>query len=304
MNLCKCGCGKECKLSYCKGHARKGKAMTEEHKQKISLKNKGKKLSNEHIELLRKINIGRKKTEAEKLKISDSAKKNGIGKWMIGRKQSPEAIEKMRLKRIGSICAEKTKQKISQANKKEKNGMFGKTHTLEAKNKISKTAKNMWQRPGFKDRCKTQAFRKRMQVNRNKMIVPVKDSIIEIIVKNFLDELCLKYLQHKYIKEIEHSYQSDFLLIDEKIIIECDGIYWHQYPIGREIDHLRTKELIDAGYKVIRLWEHEILKMNITDFINILKYNDKTSLNQKNNISGFDNKLKRCISMFKNNEVN
>ncbi|GAG67123.1 unnamed protein product [marine sediment metagenome] len=39
------------------------------------------------------------------------------------------------------------------------------------------------------------------------------------------------------------------------LVIECDGDYWHKYPVGRDIDHIRTKELIQKGFKVLRLWE-------------------------------------------------
>jgi len=50
------------------------------------------------------------------------------------------------------------------------------------------------------------------------------------------------------------------------MIIECDGNYWHNYPMGRGIDDIRTKELIQKGFKVLRLWEHEIKAMNLKDF--------------------------------------
>jgi glycosyltransferase involved in cell wall biosynthesis len=56
---------------------------------------------------------------------------------------------------------------------------------------------------------------------------------------------------------MEFMYQCD-LFIEPNIIIECDGDYFHNYPNGKEIDRIRTKELNDQGYKLIRFWEHEI----------------------------------------------
>ena len=50
------------------------------------------------------------------------------------------------------------------------------------------------------------------------------------------------------------------------MVIECDGDYWHKYPIGNKVDHIRTKELINKGFKVLRLWEFEIREMNLKDF--------------------------------------
>jgi hypothetical protein len=53
MNICQCGCGLECNNRFKKGHARKNKLMSEEHKLKISLGNKGKVRSVELVEKLR-----------------------------------------------------------------------------------------------------------------------------------------------------------------------------------------------------------------------------------------------------------
>ncbi len=50
------------------------------------------------------------------------------------------------------------------------------------------------------------------------------------------------------------------------LVIECDGNYWHKYPVGLEKDHIRTEELIEKGFKVLRLWEHEIKSMDLNSF--------------------------------------
>ena len=55
------------------------------------------------------------------------------------------------------------------------------------------------------------------------------------------------------------------------LVIECDGDYWHKYPIGNDIDHIRTKELLKKGFKVLRLWEFEIKDMSIKQFTRRLK---------------------------------
>jgi len=78
----------------------------------------------------------------------------------------------------------------------------------------------------------------------------------------------IEFISHKYIKEIEHSYQCDCYIPFYNLIIEADGNYWHKYPIGNEIDHIRTKELKEKGFKVLRFWESEINKMNINEFKN------------------------------------
>ena len=71
--------------------------------------------------------------------------------------------------------------------------------------------------------------------------------------------------------KIEHGYQCDVLIPSMNLVIECDGDNWHKYPTGTDIDHIRTKELIKKGFKVLRLWEFEINEMTIGSFRNILK---------------------------------
>jgi very-short-patch-repair endonuclease len=69
----------------------------------------------------------------------------------------------------------------------------------------------------------------------------------------------------KYIN-IKHGYQCDVFIPKMKLIIECDGNYWHKYPIGRDIDKIRTRELLNNGFKVLRLWESDINKMDLNKF--------------------------------------
>lgn len=101
---------------------------------------------------------------------------------------------------------------------------------------------------------------------RSKQIVPVKDTKIEVKIQMFLKELGYEFFTHQYMKDIEHGYQCDILIPALNLVIECDGDYWHKYPVGNDIDHIRTKELIEKGFKVLRLWECEINVMDINKF--------------------------------------
>ena len=71
--------------------------------------------------------------------------------------------------------------------------------------------------------------------------------------------------------KIEHGYQCDILIPSMNMVIEVDGDYWHKYPIGNDIDKIRTKELIEKGFKVLRLWEIDIKSMELNQFKRILK---------------------------------
>lgn len=129
---------------------------------------------------------------------------------------------------------------IGKVQQGENHPMFGKYHTSEAKIKIKKA--------------------------RAKQIFPLKDSEIELKIQKFLKQLNIDFFTHQYIKDIEHGYQCDILIPSMNLVIECDGDYWHKYPIGNEIDHIRTSELIEKGFKVLRLWECDIIKMDLNDF--------------------------------------
>jgi len=110
----------------------------------------------------------------------------------------------------------------------------------------------------------------RLKEQRAKIVLPVKDTSIEVKIQQFLKTLGIEYFTHQYMK-IEHGYQCDVLIPSMNLVIECDGDYWHKYPIGREIDHIRTKELIEKGFKVLRLWEFEIREITLDDFEDRIK---------------------------------
>jgi len=101
---------------------------------------------------------------------------------------------------------------------------------------------------------------------RAKQITPKRDTSIEIKIQNFLKQLEIDFMTHQYIKDIEHGYQCDIFIPSMNLVIECDGNYWHKYPTGTDIDHIRTSELISKGFRVLRLWEFEINEMTIDKF--------------------------------------
>lgn len=109
--------------------------------------------------------------------------------------------------------------------------------------------------------------------SRAKQIFPKKNSSIEVTIQNYLKQLGIEFFEHHYIN-IKHAYQCDIFIPSMNLVIECDGTYWHKYPTRRDIDNIRTKELIDKGFKVIRLWEFEINKMTIDNFQTLLNRGD------------------------------
>ena len=168
----------------------------------------------------------------------------------------------------GRKLSEKTKEKMSE---------WHKNHPLKhifkkGQHPSPKTEFKIGNQFGFKIgnslgfKIGNQLGRKFTKERRAEIIVPVKDTKIEVKIQEFLKQLNIDFFTHHYIKEIEHGYQCDILIPSLKMVIECDGNYWHKYPIGKEIDHIRTKELLENGFKVLRLWENEINEMSIEKF--------------------------------------
>ena len=132
----------------------------------------------------------------------------------------------------------------------------------------------------------SEEYKKLRREIRSRQIVPMQDTSIETRIQTFLRELDIFFMKHYYIKDIVHRYRCDLFVPSMNTVLECDGDYWHANPLKYPIqtltpkqkaqttrDLLRTRELIEAGYKVIRLWESQINKMDIEDFIKTLSIN-------------------------------
>lgn len=160
----------------------------------------------------------------------------------------------------GRKLSEKHKQNIKENHWSKKGYISWNTgltkETDERVRNHSKMLKEIWNTPE-----KIQFAKER----RSKIICPKKDTSIEVKVQNFLKQLKIEFFTHQYMN-IKHGYQCDILIPSMNMVIECDGDYWHKYPIGRDIDHTRTSELLSKGFRVLRLWEHEIKVIDLDIF--------------------------------------
>lgn len=187
---------------------------------------------------------------------------------------------------------DRIKKKISKTMKereiepKEKYGGIawnkGKNLHYDVWNKGKKTGLKNW-----KNRVFDEKVLNKIRESRAKQIFPKKDSQIELKMKKYLSDLEINFIQHKYISQIRHAYQCDFFIpkqegVSKDTILECDGCYWHGCPVcfketnkqqrkQKAKDNRRTKELKGQGFRVIRLWEHEINQMKLNDLKQKLK---------------------------------
>lgn len=233
----------------------KGSKHTEETKRLMSLKQKGKNhpfFGKRHSEETKvKIKLAR----AKQINTLESNRKRS--ETQKGRTFSKESIEKMR------------QHALKRFSKKKNHPHYGKTFSKKHRENISKSLKGRTLDELHSPK-KCEEIRKKIRKSRAKQIFPLKDSSIEIKIRGFLERLKIEYYQHKYMN-IKHAYQCDFFIPSMNLVIECDGVYWHKYPTRRDIDNIRTDELLKKGFRVLRLWEFEIKPMTIKEFKGMIK---------------------------------
>lgn len=278
---------------------KKGNILSEETRKKISEAhkgkspwNKGKKTGSKPWGIIPWIKGKHHTKEAiEKNRLAhlgrpawNKGKKGVQTAWNKGIPMGEEAKKKSRISHKGMKPWNTGKKGVHLSPKSEfKKGLIpwskGKHLPKELKKKISESTKKAMATPEIR-RNVSEAQKKRFQnpkelqrlkEMRAKMVLPIKDTKPEVKIQTFLRQLRIDFLAHKYMKEIKHSYQADIFIPSMNLVIECDGNYWHKYPVGREIDHIRTKELIEKGFRVVRLWESEIKEMNIKEFAKRIK---------------------------------
>jgi very-short-patch-repair endonuclease len=213
----------------------KKRRLTEEHKMKLSKSHMGHLVSDE---TKLKISLGNKRKH-----VSEQTKRK-ISMYHQGKKLNKETCIKISIAALGRKHTNKTKEKMRLSHLGSKNHFYGKTHS--------------------------DIYLKKFRLARKNWITPKYDTSIEIKIQNYLTELGIEYYTHKYMN-ILHGYQCDIFIPILNLVIECDGNYWHSYPTGNDIDHIRTKELIEKGFKVLRLWEFDIKNMEIKEFEERLK---------------------------------
>jgi very-short-patch-repair endonuclease len=219
-----------------------------------------KKFSEEHKGHIVSEETRKKISKAKKGKHHSEETKKKIGIKSIGRPE--KYLKKYQIKKGnipynkgGGIISEETRRKMSESGRMrigDKNSFYGKIHSPET--------------------------RRRLKETRAKQILPTKDTKIEKKIQVFLKELGIGFILHKYV-QIKHGYQCDIFIPNLNLVIECDGDYWHgnlNHPNVNvlnsrqrettEKDKIRTQELIEKGFKVLRLWGSEIEKMDISEF--------------------------------------
>lgn len=85
-------------------------------------------------------------------------------------------------------------------------------------------------------------------------------------------ERALDLVDIKYQREVKFKrFHADFLLEDTKLIIECDGEFWHMAPKIRDRDVRKEEYLRSLGYRVLRFSGRQITNMSETALADSVK---------------------------------
>jgi DNA mismatch endonuclease (patch repair protein) len=163
----------------------------------------------------------------------------------------------------GHAFTEETKRKISNTLKGRK---FGPKHTDEFKQR--QRERMIKSNPMFSKKTVIKTLK-----TREKRVLGYKHFCNTSIERKLKEELDRNKIMYKAQKRIK-AFSVDFYIPSIKLVVECDGEYWHNYPFGTERDRFKDKELKKLGYNVIRFWGRDILDDTKSCIRKIMKYYD------------------------------
>lgn len=124
----------------------------------------------------------------------------------------------------------------------------------------------------MKLKSNTPEAKERQRNFRMTQVFPLQDAkTTEIPMQNELNKREIKFKKHYLLRNIEGRIirQGDIAFPEVKLVVECDGDYWHGNPkvFGilnpmqierKERDKKQDDEISKTGWKVLRFWESDI----------------------------------------------
>jgi very-short-patch-repair endonuclease len=151
-------------------------------------------------------------------------------------------------------CANRGKKHpMSEKQKKKMSEVFSQPEVYQRR---SEAQKRYWSTVPYEERIKR--TRNGCVAGFNAVNSMTGMSSIEAKVKEQLDELGVRYIQQKEVCDGNKVYYLDFYLPDYKLVVECNGDYWHNLPNRKQRDKDLENFVKRTNHNIIFIWEHEI----------------------------------------------
>lgn len=171
---------------------------------------------------------------------------NKISNSLYGQKRTEQQKEKMKLAAIKRGISDETKVKM-------KNSLRQVWDSKEWSEKQSRNMKNYFKslsEEEKKEKCKHLIACRSNGKNVN--------TSIELKVESQLKEIGLRYVKQKKVHTKKRNFYVDFYIPSLKLVIECNGDYWHSLPNRIQRDKELKRFVEKTGHKIVFIWEHEI----------------------------------------------
>lgn len=182
---CACGCNTIFKIDihefykgrkYIRGHGRKNRKSTKEHLLKAKT--------------TREINHPKKPTIYKECECGCgklTKNKHYIHGHNVMSEEAKIKAYNTKVENNSLKCSDEKKAKISEANKGSNNGMYGKHHTDDVKEKISKSSILKWEDATYREKFKISVSDKQKKLTKVEVLARIKNLHPDIILNDFFD---------------------------------------------------------------------------------------------------------------------
>lgn len=192
--------------------------------------------------------MSRSMTEEHKRKIRAANKAFGVRPWTFGntnskgKQRSPDSRERIRLSKLGA-----------------NNPNHGKPRTEEFKTKMREIMKGRRTKP--KGWHHGPEARERIRQARIQYLSSGKQKQKATDIEQLM-EVGLTSRGFIFEKQVPlcNALVADFYLPEHRLVIQCDGIYWHTRAKASGRDREQNRILWFNGFNVLRFWEPDIKK--------------------------------------------
>lgn len=209
----------------------------------------------------RTISAKRKKSILRKISKAHQGQKHGPCSEERKRKISLAHLGKpLSQQHIASLKAAWVKRKL---NPNYRPTQLGTKASIASRKKMSESQKKVWAKRNQMERDQQMSNAHKAALENPKR----KNTKLELEVQKCLKQLRLNFVLHKQIG----IYNADIYLPGCRLVIECDGTWWHSLPGIKEKDKRKDKYLQSQGYFVTRIKEKSVTRAPMRAVLYALK---------------------------------